>query len=83
MSHTDIEGSQVLEGRISGEHTASQLLVQDCTTVYGDCRGIADDEAVQDACAVHGLNCRGRLGAIERTLGRNTVRSQWGVLDNE
>ena len=46
------------EGEVSGKHTASQLSVQDCTTVYGDCRGITDDGTVQDACAVHGLNCR-------------------------
>ena len=43
------------EGRISGEHIASRLLVQNCTTVYGDRSGITNDETVQDACAVHRL----------------------------
>ena len=47
------------EGEISGEHIASQLSVQDCTTVCGDRRGITDDKTVQDACVVHGLICRG------------------------
>ena len=37
----------------------SLLLVKDCTTVYGDCKGITFDETVQDTCVVHGLICRG------------------------
>ena len=47
------------EGRIRGDHIASLLSVKDCTTVYGDYRGITDDKIVQDACEVHGLICRG------------------------
>ena len=47
------------EGRLSGSHTTSRLSVQDCTTVYGDRRGITDDATVQDVCAVHGLISRG------------------------
>ena len=44
---------------IGGDHIVSLLSVKDCTTVYGDYRGITDDKMVQDACEVHGLNCRG------------------------
>ena len=56
-----LEGAAMYcEGKqLSGDHTASLLSVQDCTTVYGDCRGITDDMTVQDACVVRGLNCRG------------------------
>ena len=44
---------------ISGYHTAILLSLKDCTTVYGDDRGVTDDEPIQDTCEIHGLNCRG------------------------
>ena len=60
MNHAGIEG-QPRTGKdgISGEHTASQAFVKDCTVVYGDCRGIVSAMTVLDACAVRGLRCRG------------------------
>ena len=45
--------------KLSGYHIASLSSVEDCTMVYGDRRGIIDDMAVQDACAVYGLMYRG------------------------
>ena len=44
--HTDIGAAMYWEVHSSGEHTASRLSEQDCTTVYGDRRGITDDETV-------------------------------------